>query len=335
MIAGRQKRPDPKKSSRKKPRRKPAKTPAKTKVIKHPDYATVERTIVERNDELLKRHGAHHLGVSKKYRKGSKLPDTCITFYVKRKGKDVRAEPIPKYIELSYREGSRRRRIATDVCEIGRREPLGFTMRGGNVVIAGDGETGTVGLVFRRSGADLFLTNAHVATDPGAPPGAMRVQDANGGIFHGAVRRLDDLTAPLIRSDAALVEVPPNSVAPGEFHGVGVRMQSCGEIANNDPRRFYYVAGGFVHALRWRASMPAATPIKIDGHILSYAGFHKLDVVIGQCRPGHSGAVVFCETHAGLMATGLLFGGIQSTNEVWVFPVRLCLQQMGVDPDSL
>ena len=316
-------------------RKKPHRKQPGAKVLRHPDYATVERTIVERNDDLLKRYGSHHIGVSKKYRKGSRLPDTCITFYVKRKGKDVRAPQIPKYLDLSYESGARPRRIATDVCEIGRREPLGFQMRGGNLVIASDGETGTVGLVFRRGGADFFLTNAHVATDPGAPPGAIRVQDAAGGIFHGAVQRLDDLTAPLIRSDAALVQVPANSVAPGEFHGVSVRMQGCDDIANNDPRRFYYVAAGFVHVLRWRAFMPAATPIKIDGRLLNYAGFHKLDVVIGQCRPGHSGAVVFCESHAGLIAVGLLFGGIQATNEVWIFPVRLSLTQMGINPNSL
>ncbi len=304
-------------------------------VVRHPDYATVERTILERNDELLKRHGAHHLGVSKKYRKGSRLPDTCITFYVRRKAGEVRAEPIPKYLDLIYSDGKQRGRIATDVCAIGRRGPVGFTMRGGNLVVASDGETGTVGLVFRRDGADFFLTNAHVATDPGAPPGNVRVQDEAGGLFLGVVTRLDDLTAPLVRSDAALVQVPANSVAPGEFNGVGVRMTSCGEMVNNDPRRFYYVAAGFVHALRWRAWMPAATPIRIDGRVLNYAGFHMLDVVIGQCRPGHSGAVVFCESNAGLVAAGLLFGGIQSTNEVWVFPVRLCLAQMGVDPDSL
>ena len=72
--------------------------------MRHPDYATVERTIVERNDDLLKRYGAHHIGVSKKYRKGSRLPDTCITFYVKRKGKDVRAPQIPKRIGADLRE---------------------------------------------------------------------------------------------------------------------------------------------------------------------------------------------------------------------------------------
>jgi hypothetical protein len=316
-------------------RKQPRRRRRARKIVKRPDYATVERTIVERNDELLKTYGAHHLGVSKKFRRGSRLPDTCITFYVKRKGKDVGAPQIPKHIGLSYPDGSRGRLVATDVCAIGRREPVGFEMRGGDLVIANDGETGTVGLVFRRGGSDMFLTNAHVATDPGAPPGMIRVQDKNGATVIGAVARMDDLTAPLIRSDAALVKVPANSVAPKQFHNTNLVLTSCGDIANNDPRQFFYVAAGFVHIVRWRAFIPAATPIKIDGHLLRYAGFHTFDVKLGQCRPGHSGAVVFCESGAGLQAVGLLFGGIQSTNEVWVFPVRLCLAQMGVDPDSL
>jgi hypothetical protein len=302
----------------------------RAKVVKHPDYATVERTIVERNDELLERYGAHHLGVSKKFRKGSKLPDTCITFYVKRKGKDVRAPQIPKRISLSYPDGSRGRLIATDVCAIGRREPLGFNVRGGYLV-AVSGETGTVGMVFRHKGADVFLTNAHVATDPGLAPGPIGVRLPNGIIVPGAVMEIDSLTDPLIMSDAALVRMPANSVAPGQFHGVNLTLRTCGDIANNDPRRFFYVAAGFVHEVRWRAFMPAATQIKIDGHLLRYAGFHMFDVKLGQCRPGHSGAVVFCEQAGGLTAVGLLFGGIQSTNEVWVFPVRLCLTRMGVN----
>jgi hypothetical protein len=304
------------------------------KVVRHPDYATVERTIDELNKDLLKRHGAHHIGVSKKYRKGRRLSETCITFYVKRKGKDVRAERVPKQLELIYRNGQRGRMIATDVCEIGRREPVGFNVRGGYLV-AVSGETGTVGLVFRQGGADLFLTNAHVATDPGVAPGAIGVRLPNGTLVPGSVIRLDNLGAPLIRSDAALVSMPASSVAPGEFHGVPLRLRNCGDIANNDPRRFFYVAAGFVHELRWRAFMPAATPINIDGHSLRYAGFHKFDLKLGQCRPGHSGAVVFCESAGGLTAVGLLFGGIQATNEVWVFPVRLSLAQMGIDPDSL
>jgi len=305
-----------------------------TRVIGHPDYATVERTIVERNDELLERYGAHHLGVSKKYRKGNRLPDTCITFYVKRKGKDVRAPQIPKAIELVYDGGTRGRMIATDVCAIGQREPRAFLMRGGNLVIASDGETGTVGLVFRSGAVDLILTNAHVASDPGAPPDMIRVKSA-GAIALGRVTCMDDLTAPLIWSDAALIAVQPNSVAPQQFNGIPLQLVGCGDIASNDPRQFFYVAGGSVLALRWRGFMPAAVPITVDGFSLRYAGFHMFEVTAGQCRPGHSGAVVFCQSANGPIATGLLFGGIQSTNEVWVFPVRLCLKQMGVDPDSL
>ena len=304
------------------------------RVLPHPAYAMVEKTILERNDDLVRRYGAHHVGVSKKYRKGSRLSDTCITFYVMKKGKNVAAEQIPQNLALSHPGGSRKALIVTDVCEIGG-EPEGFNMRGGHLVIASNGQTGTVGLVFRQGGFDLFLTNAHVATDPGLPPGQVSVQVPGGGAFIGNVARIDDLTAPLIRSDAALVAVQAGSVAPGQFHGVDLILENCGDIANNDPRRFFYVAAGFVHVVRWRAFMPAASPIRIDGHVLHYAGFHKFDVTQGQCAPGHSGAVVFCQSQGGLTAVGLLFGGIQSSNEVWVFPVRLCLQQMGVDPDSL
>ena len=307
----------------------------KTRVIRHPDYATVERTIVARNEEWLAHYGAHHLGVSKKYRKGSRLPDTCVTFYVKRKGKDVGAPLIPETMELCYSDGVRRGRVATDVCAIGRREPRAFLMRGGNLVVASDGETGTVGLVFRSGAVDVVLTNAHVATDAGAPPGMLRVQSATGAIALGRVTRMDDLTAPTIRSDAALIAVQPNSVAPQQFSGVPLQLVGCGDIAKNDPRQFFYVAGNVVHVLRWRGFMPAAVPIAVDGFSLRYAGFHMFDVTAGQCRPGHSGAVVFCQSANGHMAAGLLFGGIQSTNEVWVFPVRLSLQQMGVNPDSL
>ena len=314
--------------------------PSGEKVVKHPEYSTVERTIVERNAELIDRYGAHHVGVSKKFRKGRRMPDTCITFYVTQKGKSVPAQQVPKEMDLSYKHGSRKRSIVTDVCEV-KGKPVGFNMRGGNLVIAKDGETGTVGLVFRQGGSDLFLTNAHVATDPGAPPGKVRVKVPEKGTVFGDVSVIDDLTAAEIRSDAALVIVPPNSVAPGQFRGINLILESCGEIANNDPRRFFYVAKDvsgpkdFVHEVRWRAFVPATAEITIDDLPLQYASFHIFDLVVGQCGPGHSGAVIFCQSNSGLKAVGLLFGGIEETNEVWVFPVRRCLERMGVDPDSL
>lgn len=302
------------------------------RIVGRPEYATVERTIVERNDELLERYGAHHIGVSKKIRAGSRLPDTCITFYVIHKGPHAPGREVPEHLPLSYASGTAL--VATDVCEIGD-EPRGFKMRGGNLVVASDQETGTVGLVFAGRGGDFFLTNAHVATDPGQPPGRVRVSAPGGEAFLGNVARLDDLRAPVIFSDAALVRVPAGSVAAGEFYGVELRLQSCGEITRNDPRRFFYVAEEFVHELRWRAYVPAASPILIDGFRLFYAGFHVLDLTVGRCRPGHSGAVIFCRSANGLQAVALLFGGIERINQIFAFPVRLSLKQMGVDPDML
>ncbi len=89
------------------------------KVLSRPDYATVERAILERNAELLERHGAHHLGVSKKYSKGRRRPETCITFYVKRKPKRDKIAAgrlIPKFLDVGRHAGARRRLVATDVC---------------------------------------------------------------------------------------------------------------------------------------------------------------------------------------------------------------------------
>lgn len=305
------------------------------KVVRHPAYATVERTIVERNEELLQCYGAHHIGISKKYRKGERLPQTCITFYVPKKGKDVSARQIPKHLSLIYGDGSTGSLIATDVCEIGEEEPVAFAMRGGDLVIA-NGQTGTVGLVFEQGQDDFFLTNAHVVAPPGGPLNTVSVRTSTGQTIRGPIARTDSLNPlSVISSDAALVSVPNNSVAPGQFRGVNLVLDICGDIAMNDPRRFFYVAANFVHEVRWRAFMPAATKIVVHGQSFRYAGFHKFGVVVGQCRPGHSGAVVFCQSANGLNAVGLLFGGHQSTNEVWVFPIRPALVRMGVNPDSI
>lgn len=308
---------------------------APPRLVGHPDYATVKRTIIARNQELIDRYGAHHIGVSKKVRRGRRLPETCITFYVMRKqAAGLGTRKIPKRLELEYGRGARRRSVLTDVCEIKRR-PTMFSMRGGNLVTASNGQNGTVGMVFRQGGNDFFLTNAHVAADPGSPAGQMRVSVPGVGTVLGDVVRMDDLDAGILRSDAALVSVAAGSVAPGQFLGVSLVLDDYGEIAMNDPRRFFYVAGNFVHALRWSGFGPAATPIQLDGFGKHCADYHTFDVVVGQTRRGHSGAVVFCESGTGLRAVGLLFGGIVAVNQVWVFPIRLCLARMGIDPDSL
>ena len=149
-----------------------------------------------------------------------------------------------------------------------------------------------------RAGPTI-LTNAHVATDPGVAPGPIGSRLPNCNLVPGSVIRLDNLGAPLIRSDAALVRMPASSVAPGEFHGVPLTLRNCGDIANNDPRRFFYV-GGRLRARGALARLHAGRDA--DQHRRPFASlcrFPEFDVKLGQCRPGHSGAVVFCELAAG------------------------------------
>lgn len=300
-------------------------------IVEHPEYATVCRTIDADHDHLVAHYQAHHLGVSKKYRGGEKLAATCVTFYVMRKGARHARHLVPPFLDLAYKEGSHARRIATDVCEI-LEQPVALSIRGGNAIFGADGEPGTVGLVFRQGDRDFLVTNAHVVTDPGVLPGPVTVRVPHSAVeIAGIVRRMDDLGAAEIRSDAALVEVALNAVAPGRFRGTDLILVGYGEIANNDPRRFFFVSKEFVHEARWAAWVPGGAQITVDGHDKIYASFHKLSVIVGQASPGNSGAVVFCLSKSGLVAVGLLFGGALAINEIWVFPIRRCLKQMGVD----
>lgn len=300
-------------------------------IVEHPEYATVCRTIAASHDQMVARYRAHHIGVSKKYRGGEKLAATCVTFYVMKKRAQHARHMVPPWLDLAYKDGSHPRQIATDVCEI-LEQPVALSIRGGNAIFGSDSEPGTVGLVFRQGNRDFLVTNAHVVTDPGVLPGPVTVRLPHSTVeIEGIVRRMDDLSAAEIRSDAALVEVAPNAVAPGQFRGTDLILAGYDEIANNDPRRFFFVSKEFVHEARWVAWVPGGAPITVDGHDKIYADFHKLKVIVGQASPGNSGAVVFCVSRAGLLAVGLLFGGALAINEIWVFPIRRCLRQMGVD----
>ncbi len=299
-------------------------------VVRFPEYDTVDRTILLHHDELIARYHAHHIGVSKKHTGGKRLPETSITFYVMRKGDDHAGERIPPYLDLVYADGTRPRRIATDVCAL-IEEPVALGIRGGNVVMSADNEQGTVGLVLRRDGKDFLVTNAHVVTDPGQPAGLVLVGLPNGGgSFQGVVSRIDDLNAPLIRSDAALIEVAAGAVESGKFRGTELVLSGYDEIGKNDPRQFFFVSKEFVHQVAWSGWVAAPAPITVDGQPRHYAGFHTFRVVRGQASPGNSGAVVFCRSANGLTAVGLLFGGALAINEVWVFPIRSSLAQLGI-----
>ena len=117
---------------------------------------------------------------------------------------------------------------------------------------------------------------------------------------------------------------------------------ALGLAAGNEPRLAGLVMMDTAHrigdAQSWNARIAA---IETDGigsiadAVLSRWFTPSFRSPDNPALPGHSGAVVFCRSGAGLMAVGLLFGGIEDANEVWVFPVRRCLRQMNIDPDSL
>jgi hypothetical protein len=305
---------------------------AGTGIVKHPEYKTIDRTILNTHEHLVEHYGAHHIGVSKKRRRGRKLSETCITFYVLKKGRSVAPNLIPPYLDLDYCDGSRHGRIATDVCEIGT-HPVALMIRGGHPVFGFDGEPGTVGLVFREGGRDLMLTNAHVVTDPGVTiPGLVTVRIPGAPVeVKGIVRRMDNLAEPVMFSDAALIEFPANTVESGKFKGTELRLTAYSDIAKNDQRQFFYIAREPLYTCRWLAWVPTETKINVDGRMKDYAGFHKFKVTKGKVVAGNSGAVVFAQSASGLVACGLLFGGHVDLNEIWVFPIRHCLKQMGFD----
>ena len=297
--------------------------------LTHPRFATVERTILKHGLELCRRYGAHHVGISKKYVGGKRLTDTSITFYVMRKGPDHGAESIPPTLELDYKDGRSLGLIATDVCEIGE-QPIAFSVRGGNAMLGSHNRPGTVGLVFRSNGRDFLVTNAHVVTDPGVVPGLVSVRLPNGGSAMGRVITINDLTPQVLTSDAACVELAAGTVSSRMFRGIEIAMTGVSDFTLNDTRKFLFVSKEFIHAARWSAMVPGRAEITIAGQQKFCMNFHKLRLTHGSVGEGNSGSVVFCETQAGLLAVGLLFGGVSSLNEAWVFPIRRCLESVGV-----
>lgn len=299
-------------------------------LVAHPRYATLLRTVEARHDELCRRYGAHHIGIGKKRSGGKRTGRTCIVFYVEKKGDSQTAARIPDSLPLLYADGGSDRSVATDVEEIGcEPQALAGGIRGGHVITASDGEDGTVGFVVRRNGADYLVTNAHVVTDPGRLPGFISVDGPEGRVI-GHVERHDDLGAGVIRTDAALVRMPKNTVADGQFRGQSLVLRGSGDIAMNDGRAFYFVSKGFTYKARWESFVGGPTPFILDGHAKHCADFHKLRVTLGVLQRGNSGAVVFREGNGGLIAVGLLFAGELGDGLAWVFPLPRILQRLGL-----
>ena len=304
--------------------------PIKRGLVKHPQYSTLLRTVEAQHEELCRRYGAHHIGVGKKRTGGQRQGATSIIFYVEKKGDTHGAQRIPGTMPLLYADDVSDRSVATDVEEIGGQpQALAGGIRGGHVVTASDGEDGTVGLVVRRDGADYFVTNSHVVTDPGRLPGFVSAEGPDGRVV-GNVERHDDLNAAIIRSDAALVRMPNGTVADGQFRGQTLVLRGAGGIGMNDPHAFYFVSKDFTYKCRWESFVGGPTPFTIDGHARHCADFHKMKVTLGVLQKGNSGAVVFREGKGGLIAVGLLFAGELETGMAWVFPLPRILERLGL-----
>jgi hypothetical protein len=297
-------------------------------ISKLPKYKTLANTIKRDIFEFGNLKNVHHLGISKKIENGILSKESCVTFYVTHKhdvpiGKNF----IPPLVKLATKN-NRGGFVRTDVVEI-KGEPKAFSLRGGNIVVTSDQEFGTVGLVFTQGNFDYLVTCAHVVLDPGTNPGPIAIRLANGGLsWLGLVIAVNDLMAPRVLSDAALVRLPRNTVEPGKFKNTDLALRGYTEIADNDPRIFYYVTENSTFQLKWTARVPECAGISVDDVSLRYCSFVKLSVLNGSPASGHSGAVVFCQSNNGLLAAGLLFGGVTEDNEVWVHPAKRCVDSL-------
>ncbi len=82
-----------------------------------------------RTPSLIERYGAHHVGVSKKFRKGRRMPDTCITFYVMQKGKSISGVAGAEGDGPELQARDTQAAIVTDVCEIRGADRLQYARR--------------------------------------------------------------------------------------------------------------------------------------------------------------------------------------------------------------
>jgi hypothetical protein len=146
----------------------------------------------------------------------------------------------------------------------------------------------------------------------------------------GTVERHDDLSAGVIRTDAALVRMPNGTIADGQFRGQTLVLKGSGGIAMNDGHAFYFVSKNFTYKARWESFVGGPTPFTLDGHAKHCADFHKLRVTLGKLQPGNSGSVVFREGNGGLIAVGLLFAGEIGSGLAWVFPMPRILERLGL-----
>lgn len=180
-------------------------------------------------DRPLRRKHLHHteslapafnvigIGVGKRVRKGKRVNQLCLVFFVTRKVKNVKKDHLIEN-HLPELEG-----IPTDVVEVG--IPRASALPGDSIGFVGHGThavTGTLGMYVRDAqGRVYLLSNSHVIADEGrVPPGTivMSPGPADSGMPM-PVGRLARFFPPAWNPagnlvDCAIAEVPPPPAPP-------------------------------------------------------------------------------------------------------------------------
>lgn len=194
--------------------------------------------------ELLRRHGAHAMGIAPKVSEGEQTTKLALTFYVAAKRSEDElsgVELVPNTYEFTPQKDTRRRRITTDVVEAppatfeypdpeSRIRPVPGGVSGGI-----NGSTGTIGGWVWDTTDDtiVMLSNHHVfghtaGTDilqPGTADGGSLPGDKIGDVKRGVVRT----TSGTNTVDAAIGDPDDSSIYDLEVLDIGPAVYATDE----------------------------------------------------------------------------------------------------------
>ncbi len=296
-------------------------------------WTMLRRALRQNRKRLLALPNVDHLGLGTKRRRKKWTGIPSIVVYVKRKGKVADEHRIPKRVKFTEPSG-KARSVATDVVAI-EGPPKLFGMRSGDRLLAFDGDQGISAVTFHKQARKLAITNAHVvlALEHGGQSGPVVWVDADDHeLGRGTVRTVTSFDAPLIKADAALIELDP-TVPTDDWQvlGTNAKITVIGRIKLDDTLQYFYVAGDEVVKCEAPIGVPdgEAVSVTADGLQFQYTDFWKLHVTDGASRPGHSGALILRVTDNGYVAAGLAFGGVEPS-EIWAFSATKIWSVLGV-----
>lgn len=256
---------------------------------------------------------------------GHRTGEISLVAYVTRKGGVSDRESVPPSFSVRLADGSAVT-IPTDVVELpGVPQALG--MRAGHVIRAADRDLGVCGYTFAKRNRNYAATNAHVVANlrrpglPGEPevqdPATMEFRQIGRTVYRSAITP----GTPTVE-DLAIIEASMVGVDPYALVNEAQPISAIADFASTRGSRFWYKVNG---AKVW-CSYPEPTvagtsvPISVDGARFLYADFWKLQVDRGMVAPGHSGSLICTGTGSGIIACGLLFGGVPPSY-VYAFPM--------------